>query len=370
MTRPIATPRRRTTTHVETLRGELCIYEWTTKTVHALNPAAARVWEMCDGVTTVDEMIAAVRRDLNAPGATAIVEHALAQFERAGLLEPGTGILSAPVVSRRALLRRIGVAAAIPVVTSIVAPTPLAAQSGNTRQFDFTGAPQSFVVPAGVHSLAIDAAGASGVSLPPRHPSSGGRVQATVLVTPGETLTIMVGGNGQTGGPGGFNGGGPGGPGAFGGGGASDVRRGGTMIVVAGGGGAGGPLGGGHGGFGGGLVGESGTGEPCGDGGGGGGTQSAGGAGGTGGPGGNAGSPGTSGTGGQGAPAPSGGFFGGSGGGGGYFGGGGGGCCSSAFNTGAGGGGGSSFTDSTATSVGHTVALFLNPRVILNWGFG
>src|SRR5436190_2777313 len=102
MIRPPVAPRRRTTTHVETLQGELCIYEWTTKTVHALNPAAARVWDMCDGTTTVDEMIAAVRRDLNAPGATAIVQHALAQFDRAGLLEPGTTAVAGAMVSRRA----------------------------------------------------------------------------------------------------------------------------------------------------------------------------------------------------------------------------------------------------------------------------
>src|SRR6476646_4674445 len=100
-------PARRATTHVETLHGELCIYEWTTKTVHALNPAAARVWEMCDGVTSVDDMIAAVRRD--SPGADVIVRHALAQFARAGLLEPGTLAGVAPLVSRRAMLRRIGV---------------------------------------------------------------------------------------------------------------------------------------------------------------------------------------------------------------------------------------------------------------------
>src|SRR5881392_4246097 len=190
--RPIR-PARRMTTYVETLHGELCIYEWTTKTVHALNPAAARVWEMCDGATTIDEMIAAVRRDLNTPGATAIVRHALTQFDRAGLFEPGTLAGVGPLLSRRALLRRIGVAAAIPVVTSIVAPTPLAAQSGNTRRFDFTGAAQSFTVPAGVSLLQVDVVG--GVGGPPSNrPGLPGRVQATVLVFQGEVLTIMVGG--------------------------------------------------------------------------------------------------------------------------------------------------------------------------------
>jgi hypothetical protein len=357
-----ACPKRRDTTHVEHLHGELCIYEWTTKTVHALNPAAARVWEMCDGRTTVDDMTAAVRRDQNVPDASSIVAHALAQFDRAGLLEPGTLAGVGPLVSRRALLRRIGVAAAIPVVTSIVAPTPLAAQSGNTRQFTYTGGPQSFMVPAGITSLQVDVVGGSGAGISAPPPAPGGRVQATLSVTPGETLTIMVGGNGEMNATSAFNGGGAGRNGGWGGGGASDIRRVSTRLIVAGGGGGGGPAGGGIGGAGGGLVGGAGTGA-CG--GGGGGTQTAGGAGGAGGPGGTAGSPGTSGTGGQGASAAAGSFTGGSGGGGGYFGGGGGGAC--VGTAAAAGGGGSSFTDPSATSVVHTQGFGGSPHITLSW---
>jgi hypothetical protein len=348
-------PRRRGTTHVETLHGELCVYEWTTKTVHALNPAAARVWELCDGRTSVEEMVAAVGGE--ARGAAAIVQHALREFARAGLLERDTAA-GLPELSRRALLRRIGTAAAIPIVTSIAAPAPLAAQSGSTQTFNATGAPQSFMVPAGVTSLHVDAVGASGagvtgVPTPPGPP--GGRVQALLPVTPGETLTIMVGSPG-TNNIGGFNGGGLAGGIGYGGGGASDVRRGSTVLIVAGGGG-GYP---GSGGAGGGLIGAAGTGG-CGPGGGG--TQSAGGPGGSGSD--IAGMPGAAGTGGAGAPPVSPSFFGGSGGGGGYFGGGGGGAC--AGNSAGSGGGGSSYTDPTATGVVHTQGFGGSPRIILSW---
>jgi hypothetical protein len=79
-------------------------------------------------------------------------------------------------------------------------------------------------------------------------------VSANIKVTPGEGLTVYVGGAGglgagTTGGAGGFNGGGRGGDSAMdgsvgGGGGASDVRQGGSalgnrVVVAAGGGGAG-----------------------------------------------------------------------------------------------------------------------------------
>jgi hypothetical protein len=354
-------PLRRRTTHVETLLGELCIYEWTTMTVHALNPVASRVWEMCDGTITVTGIIAAVRRDEDTPAATLIVQHALAQFERAGLLEPDS-VVGAPPVSRRRLLRTIGVAA-IPVVTSIVAPPPAAAQSSRTRRFDFTGAVQFFTVPAGVTLLRVDALGSRGTFfIPFNPPGNGGRVQATLPVTPGEVLTVMVGSQGNAlAGTGGFNGGAVG---AYGGGGASDLRRGSTRLLVAGGGGGGG-LDGGAGGNGGGLVGGSGTGT-CGAGGGGG-TQAAGGTGGAGGLAAPSGSPGVSGTGGNGGSAP--GTIAGGGGGGGYFGGGGGGACGTVSGgSGGGGGGGSSFTDPSATSVVHTQGVNVGDgSVTFNW---
>jgi hypothetical protein len=347
-----ARPQRRRTTHIETLHGELCIYEWTTKTVHALNPAAARVWEMCDGTTTVAEMVAAMQRDESTVHAELIVWHALRQFDRAGLLEPGTLAGVRPVVSRRALLRRLGAVAAIPVVTSIVAPTPLAAQSSRSMTFDFTGAAQFFTVPSGITSLHVDVQGARGSGRTALKPW-GGRVQAILPVSPGELLTIVVGGSGFNGG---FNGGGKAGANGVGtGGGASDIRRGATRVIVAGGsGGSGfeallgfGPVGG----TGGGLVAGAGGGGTCG-GNGGGGTQSAGGPGGVGNSGGASGFAGVLGSGGNGADAPAD-QNGGNGGGGGYYGGGGGGACGGASSGGA-GGGGSSFTDPSATSVVHT----------------
>ena len=50
----------------------------------------------------------------------------------------------------------------LPVVTSIVAPTALQAQSLSSQTFSYTGAPQTFTVPAGVTSVIVDAYGAEG----------------------------------------------------------------------------------------------------------------------------------------------------------------------------------------------------------------
>lgn len=141
---------------------------------------------------------------------------------------------------------------------------------GQTTTFNFTGGPQEFVVPQGCYaSVQIDAYGAQGGGSPVVAGGLGGHVQATIAVTPGETLYVYVGGIGDPTGTPGYNGGGSGiggsvnNPGS-GGGGASDVRKGGTALadrwVVAGGGGGGTENGGtAVGGAGGGLVGGDGA---------------------------------------------------------------------------------------------------------------
>lgn len=116
-----------------------------------------------------------------------------------------------------------------------------------TQLISYSGAYYEFVVPAGNTSIVVDVYGAEGgdaggVGVP----GKGARVQATVAVTPGETLRLYVGGQGPTGaaGSGGFPDGGLGGQASGrggGGGGSSDIRRApyglADRLVVAGGGG-------------------------------------------------------------------------------------------------------------------------------------
>jgi hypothetical protein len=258
-----------------------------------------------------------------------------------------------------------------------------ATRVGNTesKTFHYTGQGQQFRVPAGVHKITVDAWGAAGAASDTPG-GNGGRVSATIPVTPGEKLFVFVGGTS------GFNGGADGGTSSHypkgclndcaggGGGGASDIRLDGSALgdrvfVAGGGGGAGGddysyssgssgagPLGGG----GGRRIGGRGRPAKFGAHGGGGGTQSKGGHGGAGGPGiyhGDEGQSGTRGTladgGAGGYGVPYGYVAGGGGGGGGYYGGGGGGggggWPSSGVVPGGGGGGGSPYVESSATNV-------------------
>jgi hypothetical protein len=243
-------------------------------------------------------------------------------------------------------------------VATFTAPT--ASDLCNTTpvsvSFNFTGSTQTWTVPAGVTSITVDAKGAGGgggnyFGSQTGTPGTGGRMQATISVTPGQTLNIYVGGRGVdalygSGGSGGWNGGGQGGSSTYysggGGGGATDIRTGTALntrrVVAAGGGGAGANCGYGmDGGEGGGSTGGYGlacSGGPYTNQSGMGGSQSSGGAQGSGG------SAGASGSGGTGSSS------GGGGGGAGYYGGGGG--------YYAGGGGGSSWAATGSTNVSNT----------------
>ncbi len=142
--------------------------------------------------------------------------------------------------------------------------------------FSYTGGVQTFVVPAGVTKLTVEAYGAEGGADGAVAGGKGGEVKGEVTVTPGSTVYVYVGGKG-TDGPGsgqncnlagGFNGGGPtgttccsnAGAGAAAGGGASDIRLNGqalaNRVLIAGG--AGGAGDNQTGGDGGGLVGGDG----------------------------------------------------------------------------------------------------------------
>jgi hypothetical protein len=122
-------------------------------------------------------------------------------------------------------------------------------QAQTTLTYTYTGSPETFVIPSCVTNLTITARGAQGGTGGSGGPvgANGGSVRAVLTATPGQILTIFVGGMGIV--PnGGYNGGGDGGVSALttgaGGGGASDVRLAGAAltdrILVAGGGGGGG----------------------------------------------------------------------------------------------------------------------------------
>lgn len=64
----------------------------------------------------------------------------------------------------------------------------------NYVRFDYTGAIQTWTVPAGVTKIFVDVAGAQGGSSSPYLGGKGGKVSGLLTVTPGDVLQITVGG--------------------------------------------------------------------------------------------------------------------------------------------------------------------------------
>lgn len=113
------------------LADETIVYDLERHRAHCLNRTAALVWELCDGEHTVSLMSERMGERLSARVPEELVRLALGQLADRDLLMPGDFVPEPTPVSRRAMMRRLGLAAAIalPLVTSIISPTPVMAQS-------------------------------------------------------------------------------------------------------------------------------------------------------------------------------------------------------------------------------------------------
>jgi Coenzyme PQQ synthesis protein D (PqqD) len=115
---------------VQALPDEVLVYDLERHRAHCLNHTAALIWKHCDGQTSVAEMLPVLEQELQAPMPETVVWLALQQLGRAHLLEERlhrTG--EGASMSRREAMRRLGwgAAVALPLVTSIVAPTAVEA---------------------------------------------------------------------------------------------------------------------------------------------------------------------------------------------------------------------------------------------------
>jgi hypothetical protein len=116
---------------IQEMENETLIYDLERHKAHCLNHTAALVWKNCDGRRAVADIAAVLSRELNAPVSDELVWFALDQLAEDNLLREKIET-PAPLngMTRRRMMKRLGVAAmvAVPVVTSLLAPT--AAQAG------------------------------------------------------------------------------------------------------------------------------------------------------------------------------------------------------------------------------------------------
>jgi hypothetical protein len=128
---------------IRKLSDELLVYDTAHHEAHCLNEAAALVWNECDGATSPAEIARRIGTTAGLAVDEDVVSYALDLLERFRLLEepvPTSG--RGEPITRRDLVQRVGLAAsaALPLISSIVAPVPAQAQTaGATGPTGATG---------------------------------------------------------------------------------------------------------------------------------------------------------------------------------------------------------------------------------------
>lgn len=126
---------RREDVVIQELKDELLIYDLKINKVFCLNETSAMVWQLCDGKRSISEISREMSRRLKAVVSEDFVLLALDGLEKDKLLASGGGETRIDFfggLSRRQMIKKVGLASmiALPVISSLVAPTAAHAQSG------------------------------------------------------------------------------------------------------------------------------------------------------------------------------------------------------------------------------------------------
>ncbi len=126
---PTARPQRIDGLLVERTNNELLVFNDISAEAFALNETAATVYDLCDGATSLADMVPRLAEASGLPADQQVVELAIEELVDAGLIELAAA--GAPGMGRRRLIAKLGLtaaaAAALPFVESIVTVTQQAA---------------------------------------------------------------------------------------------------------------------------------------------------------------------------------------------------------------------------------------------------
>ena len=116
---------------VRELSDECLAYDAETHQAHCLSRTAADVWKLCDGKMRVAEIVRSMMKDSRPAVDEDVVLVALFRLQKCGLLRKPSRGHEQILLSRRALVRKMGIAAAlaVPVVTTLLVPTAAQAAS-------------------------------------------------------------------------------------------------------------------------------------------------------------------------------------------------------------------------------------------------
>lgn len=125
--KPVA---RRQDLVIQEMTDEVLVYDLQTNKAHCLNETAAAIWKSCDGVNTVADISRSIKGTNGDSAGEEMVWLAIDQLSEKNLLTAEV----APRFNgqtRREVIKKVGLAAvvALPIVTSLVAPTVASAGS-------------------------------------------------------------------------------------------------------------------------------------------------------------------------------------------------------------------------------------------------
>ncbi|MFV0389979.1 MAG: PqqD family peptide modification chaperone [Pyrinomonadaceae bacterium] len=131
---------------VQEQNDECLLFDLVTNKAYCLNPTATYVWSLCNGKNSISDIRILVEKKFKANVTNEYIDLSIDLLSEQQLLENANEIRKdVATVNRRELLRKVGFGAAIalPLVTSIFAPTAASAQSGGSGICDLNGAPCS-----------------------------------------------------------------------------------------------------------------------------------------------------------------------------------------------------------------------------------
>lgn len=129
MNKPVS---RKSNIVVQDLENEVLIYDLTINKAFCLNETSGLVFALCDGTRTVAEISDEMSKRLKTLVSEDLVYLALNELRKNNLLENSEDLTDHFAgMSRREVVKKVGLASmvALPIIASLVAPSPVMAQS-------------------------------------------------------------------------------------------------------------------------------------------------------------------------------------------------------------------------------------------------
>lgn len=143
---------------VQELEKELLLYDLEKNKAFCLNQTSAIVWQSCDGRKTISQIAGILGKQFKTSANEDLVWLAIEHLKRDNLLANADELPNIfEKINRREVIKKIGLSTmiALPIISSVIAPKAVAAQSGNVADPFCAACPSngSFCMIGGSYSI-------------------------------------------------------------------------------------------------------------------------------------------------------------------------------------------------------------------------